>query len=408
MPSTQREMAYYGGWATRNIAGGNSYWGDPLIRNMEVRNISTLSKLWLPDPTVGDFQAGVSYHVFNLNQSGETNLAITVADHEGNTIGTVDAGSGTGECGFGEFVYAGSWVKIESGTGFISQLPLNASTLEFSLSGNYANVNLYDYAVAQGYAGQDDTTIIVNVEAGTLIGSSSQSQPSMTTDIASKWGSNCNIRINLVSSNLLGWGGTGGQGADGAVSSVGDTGAAGGDGGDALHCYIDTDINVISSLLCAGGGGGGGAGNWGSPSPTTGYAGNGGGGAQGLNMLPTGVVIPCYRGLGGDPGDFTNQPAYAGTNGSRYGAGVGDVSANLPPHPGGDGGDYGDDGSPGATGGTAGGVGGARGVTIATAAGVSVTGTMIVTTGNPSHGVGYQGTLDQGTSIPSAAIEEEL
>ena len=279
--ATQREIAYYGGWMGRALASGTSVWGDPLIRNMEIRVTGTSVFVQLPDEDREDFVGGVPYRVINVNHADDTtNYTVTVVDKNGTTIGTVAAGASVDLAGHGEFVWAGSWMQTSGGVADLSGTTISKLTFDVPLSGNYANINLYDYAVAAGYNGEEDALINVTFEPGSIVGSTSTSSASITTDVASKWGSGTRVLITCRDSYLQGAAGAGGDGAAAPFGGSPVAGSAGSAGGPMLDAYIDVHINNIRSHLAGGSGGGGGGGVTYSPGGSgVGSQGGAGGGA---------------------------------------------------------------------------------------------------------------------------------
>ena len=153
---TQRERAFFGGWRTVQLAAGRLSWGNPEIRCLEVRNTSTGGRVELPDETSDRFQSGVPYYVFNLNSVNDANnYDLTVVDRSGSTIATVAVGASNDTSGFGEFVWAGEWIQVESGVGDFRGSDLSVESFTIDLVGNYACLNIYDQAVAVGYDGED-------------------------------------------------------------------------------------------------------------------------------------------------------------------------------------------------------------------------------------------------------------
>ena len=230
------------------------------------------------------------------------------------------------------------------------------------------------------YTAPDALTIVnVFIEAGVVVGSSSEYLPALQ---CGSWPAGVTLNVSN-SGRIQGKGGEGGSGASvywspGAGVFVCSNGLAGVAGGDAFK--VDYDVNLTNNgEIWAGGGGGGGGGS--HYSLTIGSATNsGGGGGGGAGTLSS---------LGGTPGNasggtISNKLGETGASGTSETGGAGGLSGSISES-------YraGAGGGPataGATGGTivssqssaAGGAGGAPGNAIVQSGGVA----SIITTGD--------------------------
>lgn len=227
--------------------------------------------------------------------------------------------------------------------GALCRQPPSAFSLTYSSSADGSN--LWSDAVTAGYAGEDE--IIVTVNSGVQLGSTSTATPGMTIDTTYS-GKTINFTNN---GTINGRGGAGGAGGSGAGGSTGGT------GGVALyvHASFSGNINFTNQTGAEinGGGGGGGGGAGGRPcnsedkgncqgcSTTSG--GNGGLGygnaaaaSGGSGVGPNGTPCQVTTGAGGAGGG----KGATGTNGSNNTIHVGNCGP-CPGYSGGSGGSAG-------------------------------------------------------------------
>ena len=252
------------------------------------------------------------------------------------------------------------------------------------------NVSLRDKYDALYGEPDASTTIIVTIEAGAIIGSTSTSLYALRTGL---WPEGPTITINNFG-RVQGKGGVGGRGGSVSSNGTGADGNSGNNGGDAMLVEYDVSIDNTSGDIWSGGGGGGGGGMAGGVS-LSGFSfinvfvsGSGGGAAAGasasvgglggindLNESGGNTVIKKI----GDTGQSSNS-ATLGYGGDAVSAGGSDTNATG--GAGGNGGGPGLSGSGGLTGVangvstsvTSGGAGGSPGDAI-----VQTTGTATIT-----------------------------
>jgi len=257
--------------------------------------------------------------------------------------------------------------------------PPDPDVRNITIDTNATNINIrtvYDTI----YTAPDALTVVnVFIEAGVVVGSSSEYLPALQ---CGSWPAGVTLNVSN-SGRIQGKGGEGGRGASvywspGAGVFVCSNGLAGVAGGDAFK--VDYDVNLTNNgEIWAGGGGGGGGGS--HYSLTIGSATNsGGGGGGGAGTLSS---------LGGTPGNasggtISNKLGETGAGGTSEAGGAGGLSgSNVEAYRAGAGGGP---ATAGATGGTivsaqssaAGGAGGAAGRAIVQSGGVA----SIITTGD--------------------------
>lgn len=168
--------------------------------------------------------------------------------------------------------------------------------------------NIYTEAGSPGRA----VEVIVIVDSGVVVGSTSPGTPAM--DTGSGWANGSSILI-INHGDILGRGGTGGHGCgDSWVPQAED----GHDGGDALNLQIDTYIDNTDGNIYGGGGGGGGGGGWGAGTSNDTVGGGGGGGGAGGGAGGTGGTTNTQA---GDDSEVNGSPGSAGSNTTGGGGG---------------------------------------------------------------------------------------
>ena len=258
------------------------------------------------------------------------------------------------------------------------------------------NVSLRDKYDALYGEPDASTTIIVTIEAGAIIGSTSTSLYALRTGL---WPEGPTITINNFG-RVQGKGGSGGRGA--LITSDGGTdGYTGNSGGDAMLVEYDVSIDNTSGDIWSGGGGGGGGGHAGAVTPSTNVrvivSGSGGGAAAGTSSSSGGLGgVNNFTTDGGgtlikEVGNTGQSSTSASPGDGGVGVSAGGSGTNATGGDGGDGGGPGLSGSSGTagvangtnTGVTSGGAGGSPGDAI-----VQTTGTATITgTGDIRGGV---------------------
>jgi hypothetical protein len=330
------ELAHFGGWQTRELAGGVHRWGDPRWRHHEF-NATAPSTVRLPDDSPW-IQDGVEFTV--VNTGTET---VTVTDPDGAYLSfAVPAGVAA------EFVRGAVWhgwtvATAQFGPAWPDQV------FELNVSAHVAELNVLERVIDQfGYDGVDVAAVIVRIVQGVMVGSTGSGRRALTTGNTVggvSWAAGSQVRLIVEEGAIIGgWGGGGGNA--GTPGTGGSNGNPGGDGGQALRAEIPMNIECAGSIFGGGGGGGGG----GSGLIVTTIHGGGGGG-RGVNMLNPGAVL---NGSGAGSG-----PTNGGTSGTTLLAGAGGPGSGG----GGDGGGGGTNGGNGTAGssssdGSAGGAGG--------------------------------------------------
>ncbi len=318
MAISDKELAFFGGWTRRVVAGGDHDWGSPMLRVMEMAP-SAVSNLFLPQDSPW-LCRGVPYWVVN---TGSANLTVK-RPSDGATVYTLTPGVA------GMFIYGATWFGRAIGT---AQFGTASPGLhyEIEIAANEANVNLLQRVIARGYDGTAIAAVTVRVQTLVAVGSSSQAGFSLWTGntvggiswfAGSYW-----VLVVDAGAGVGGWGGFGGNGG---IPSVGASanGSPGGAGGRAIRTEIPMRVDCQGSIFAGGGGGGGGASGTGGS-----ICGGGGGGGRGMNMAPGGsgpgsligstggtATNPAAPGLPGGPA----APGYAGpgtTGGGNGGAG---------------------------------------------------------------------------------------
>lgn len=228
------------------------------------------------------------------------------------------------------------WEVLSAGGATPPVSPPAPSTLTIDVPASTTGVNLYDLAVANGYAG-GNATITFEVESGTTIRGLAGSPNGGFAISTGVWPSGVTLALSLVVKNgaiVEGGGARGGRGGDCTGSGSGQgPGERGGDGGDAILCLAPITIDIQSGAIVRGGGGGGGGGNgylrFGTPSTRVGGGGGGGGqpnGPGGSGGVATGGSFQANGATGATattsaPGNGAGSGlGYGGRNGGAYGA----------------------------------------------------------------------------------------
>lgn len=213
-----------------------------------------------------------------------------------------------------------------------------------------ANTNNYNIYMSAG-SPTVSKKVMVTVNAGVTVGSSSTAQASLTTGAG--WVAGSQIKI-VNNGSVIGRGGAGGNGPYGV-----NYGLVGEKGGDAIDIQFDTTIDNSGGQIFGGGGGGGsGGGDMDDSGASYIIGGSGGGGGAGSPGGAGGAAgsgecypwVPCYSDAGSSGG------LIGGSGGAGYPVGAG-----------GNGGNYGVSGSSGGSGvtfGVTGGAGGAAGYAV--------------------------------------------
>lgn len=215
-----------------------------------------------------------------------------------------------------EITYAVNYtIGGESGSWTVKTRP---DVLELTINSNINNYNIYNAATTAGWTSGQPIKVVVN--SGITVGSTSISNPAMTTT-----GLPASTAVVIDNrGSIIGKGGNAGTGACCYPSDL--VGHAGQAGGAALEVTAATSIDNTGKIWGGGGGGGGG-----------GYHlsyGNGGSGGGGAGASPGTGCNPGTLSAGGSgcspSGGRGGGPGEAGSNGA---AGIGNVR-----YPGGPGG----------------------------------------------------------------------
>lgn len=218
---------------------------------------------------------------------------------------------------FSEYYRGGSYVSsgITNPNGIPTSGPLAVSTfygaakklsLSYVVGIDRVDLNIHAEAVAAGWNYVLPFDLVVTIQPGIYLGSSSTSTYALDTGFGYPAGTTITIINNGY---ILGKGGSGGGG--GNSGSPGDPGGT--PGGPAF--LAQTQITLINNGVIGGGGGGGGGGRGGqmeSGGPY--YGGGGGGGGQGF--------LVSAGGAGGETGGFGTD-GIAGTGGTQTTSGSG-------------------------------------------------------------------------------------
>ena len=302
---------------------------------------------------------------------------------------------GSNPISLSEYYGGGTYVPAGANPGIATSGAINMNSFYGGVAATVltisSNTNNYDIGAAAIAAGGDKSTpVILTINAGVTVGSTSSGTAAMYTGTGWSSGTTINITNNgaivgASGSSVSQTGtqtGTGGGGGSGfsvvgwppisaVAGSSGSTGAptsdAGANGGNAFyHSQTGSNLSVIfdtagtrsggtgGTITAAGGGGGGGGGGSGIATMRITGGGGGGGGAG------TGA------GSGGTGGFTQNSNAWergnngsAGSSTSGGGGGTGGVASGLDTgRTGGHGGALGSSGSSGGTGGWSGGASG--------------------------------------------------
>ena len=266
--------------------------------------------------------------------------------------------------------------------------PDDANVRPITISSPADNLNIRDrYDIDYSTAPDGDTVIVVTIDAGVIIGSTSPTLYALRTGL---WPEGPTITINNFG-RVQGKGGSGGRGA--LITSDGGTdGYTGNSGGDAILVEYDVSIDNTSGDIWSGGGGGGGGGHAGAVTPSTNVrvivSGSGGGAAAGTSSSSGGLGgVNNFTTDGGgtlikEVGNTGQSSTSASPGDGGVGVSAGGSGTNATGGDGGDGGGPGLSGSSGTagvangtnTGVTSGGAGGSPGDAI-----VQTTGTATIT-----------------------------
>jgi len=347
MASSDKELAFFGGWTRRVLAGGDVAWGSPMHRVQEVVP-SVPSGLRLP-PDSDWLPSGVPFWIVNTGVA-----ALTVKrPSDGTTVVVVGSGV-VAMC-----IYGAGWfgTAVSAAAQFGAVHPALRYTL--GISANAANVNMLELAIARGYDGLQPAAVTCRVRSGVAVGTVSQSLRAITTGNTIggiSWAPGSFALLVIESGGASGgWGGPGGRGG---VSGTGaSAGFAGEAGGQAIRAEIPLRIDCQGAIVGGGGGGGGG----GSSSTIITIVGGGGGGGRGMNMAPGGTLIGSLGGGATAPGQV--GPAGGAFSHGSLVNGTGGLGANTGGN-GGRGGAGGLAGQPGTAGPGTGGTAGAGGAAI--------------------------------------------
>lgn len=223
------------------------------------------------------------------------------------------------------------WWAVHTAPGAVGD-PATPPTGEFTATiavpSTTGMANLYLLALAAGWDGRKDCTIVFNVASDVVL----QGLPgapdggaALTTGV---WpsGPSKTITLNVYGKIIAG----GGKGGDGSGSGSGEPG---GKGGAAIDCWLDCEVNIDAGAEVRGGGGGGPGGHFKS---TT------------LRVFGAPVAIPASGGGGG--GGQPNGPKGRGGTVGLAGEDGGDGTAGAPGLGGGADGFAGDGGAGGVLG----------------------------------------------------------
>ena len=275
--------------------------------------------------------------------------------------------------------------------------PDDANVRPITISSPADNLNIRDrYDIDYSTAPDGDTVIVVTIDAGVIIGSTSPTLYALRTGL---WPEGPTITINNFG-RVQGKGGSGGRGA--LITSDGGTdGYTGNSGGDAILVEYDVSIDNTSGDIWSGGGGGGGGGHAVAVTPIAEVriivSGSGGGAAAGTSSSSGGLGgVNNFTTDGGgtlikEVGNTGQSSTSASPGDGGVGVSAGGSGTNATGGDGGDGGGPGLSGSSGTAGVangtntsvTSGGAGGSPGYAI-----VQTTGTATITvTGDIRGGV---------------------
>ena len=301
-----QELAFFGGWHTRAMAGGDHKWGPPSWRVFEAVPSST-SGLFLP-PLSSGVQPGVPYWALNRGTA-----QVVVRRPDGSTVWTL--GAGTAACFVlgGELETGGYWHGWPAGDVQVGSVyPALRYTVDVTT--NTANLDLLERVVAQGYDGTQPAVVACRIRAGVAVGTTHRLNRALTTGntfAGVSWAAGSFALLTVEATAMVaGWGGGGGRG--GAPGTGAATGLDGENGGQAIRSEIPLRIDCQGLIFGGGGGGGGG----GSSTTQLTVVGGGGGGGRGGNMSTDGVLL-------GSPEGGASSPAGPGTGGGPFATGGG-------------------------------------------------------------------------------------
>ena len=225
---------------------------------------------------------------------------------------------------FSEYYRGGSYVVsgITNPNGIPTSGPIAVSrfygaakkmTLVYVVGTNQTDLNIYSAAAVAGWNYVSAFDLVVTIQPGIYLGSSSTSTPALNTGSGYPAGTTITIVNNGY---ILGKGGAGGNGGYAGVNST--PGTSGLSGGPAM--IIQTQITLQNNGVIAGGGGGGGGGGSTADSYAGPAGGCGGGGGQGF-LISSGGAGTNY----GPGGVFNAGGTSTGSPGSQTSAGLGGI-----------------------------------------------------------------------------------
>lgn len=301
------ELAFFGGWSVRALAGGDHKWGPPSWRVQEFVP-SSLSGVILP-PLSSGVQPGVPYWVLNR---GTAQLVMRKPD--GATLRTMNPGVAAYFVLGGFLETGGDWIAGPVGGSISVGSVYPALRYSVDVTTNVANLNLLERVVAQGYDGTQPAVVACRIRAGVAVGTQAAFARALTTGstfTGVSWAAGSFALLTVEANAIVaGWGGGGGGG--GAPGTGSATGIDGENGGQAIRAEIPLRIDCQGLIIGGAGGGGGG----GSSTTTPSVVGGGGGGGRGGNMSSGGVLL-------GSPGGMASSPAGPGSGGGPFATGLG-------------------------------------------------------------------------------------
>jgi hypothetical protein len=310
-----RELAFFGGWTRRVLAGGSHAWGSPHQRVMELAP-SSASSIRMP-PASPWRQPGVPYWVINTGAAG---LQIRNA----NDVLIDGAGLSAGEAGVLHGGAGESWhFRLLGAAQFGSVVP--AQRMEIEVTATTANIHVLHWAVLRGYDGTQPIAVTLRIRSGVAVGTAALAQRAITSGVVASginWAAGSQWRLIVEPDAIVGgWGGAGGRG--GVAGTGSSNGFAGQNGGQAIRTTLPLVIDCLGNgTIFGGGGGGGGGGSAAAPTPVV--AGGGGGGGRGLNMTVSGALT-------GSIGGGASSPAQPGPVGGAFSPGWQQNPGTPPP-----------------------------------------------------------------------------
>jgi hypothetical protein len=217
----------------------------------------------------------------------------------------------------------------------------NRNTISITISSNTNNYNLFSNLGGGYIAGLTD--VVVTINNGVTIGSSSTGSPAFTVS-----GFTSGDTVSITNNGtIVGRGGTGGTGGIVTSGGAGTAGSSGSNGGNALSISFATSITNNGTIAGGGGAGGGGGGARYVESVGIQYrlGGGGGGGGAGSGSGGSGGVT----GTGTYDRNGSNGNAGSSSSAGNGGAGATPPSTSNKGGNGGTGGGLGASGSTGST-----------------------------------------------------------